>query len=252
MPSDTAISIPHVHAVIFLIMHRKAINHLKRADPVLARVIERVGPCRYTVRADGTHFDAVVRAIVYQQLSGSAAFTIHSRLLGRFGGVTPQPQVLLDTPDSELRALGLSRQKTGYLKDLSRRVACGEVPLSTLHDLDDDAIITALTTVKGVGVWTAQMFLMFRLGRPDVLPDLDLGIRKAIQRAYRTRGLPTSERVQRIGAPWSPFSSVACWYLWRSLELADTSGTPAAKRQGGSGARQRGTRKETRARRAAR
>lgn len=240
-------------------MHRKAINHLKRADPVLARLIDEVGPCRYAVRADGTHFDAVVRAIVYQQLSGSAAFSIHSRLLARFGGVTPEPQLLLDTPDAELRALGLSRQKIGYLKDLSRRVACGEVPLSTLHDMEDDAVIAALTAVKGIGVWTAQMFLMFRLGRPDVLPDLDLGIRKAIQRAYRLRKLPAAERVHRIGAPWSPFSTVACWYLWRSLELSDTGGTPAAKRQGGNGARKggdrarkSGTRQATRARRAKR
>ena len=233
-------------------MHRKAINHLRRADPVLARLIDQVGPCRYTVRVDGTHFDAIVRAIVYQQLSGSAAFSIHSRLLARFGGATPEPQLLLDTPDTELRALGLSRQKIGYLRDLSRRVANGEVPLSTLHDLDDDAIITALTAVKGVGVWTAQMFLMFRLGRPDVLPHLDLGIRKAIQRAYRLRKLPAAERVHRIGAPWSPFSTVACWYLWRSLELVDPKGTPAGKRQGGGDARKSGTTKATRARRAKR
>jgi len=233
-------------------MHRKAINHLRRADPVLARLIDQVGPCRYTVRVDGTHFDAIVRAIVYQQLSGSAAFSIHSRLLARFGGATPEPQLLLDTPDTELRALGLSRQKIGYLRDLSRRVANGEVPLSTLHDLDDDAIVAALTAVKGVGVWTAQMFLMFRLGRPDVLPHLDLGIRKAIQRAYRLRKLPAAERVHRIGAPWSPFSTVACWYLWRSLELVDPKGTPAGKRQGGGDARKSGTTKATRARRAKR
>jgi 3-methyladenine DNA glycosylase/8-oxoguanine DNA glycosylase len=199
-------------------MHRKALSHLKAADPVLARVIERVGSCRFRADGSGSHFDAVVRSIVYQQLSGKAAATIHARLLGLYEGASPAPAHLLATPDDVLRSVGLSRQKIAYMKDLARRVEDGDVPVHALHELDDDAIIDALTRVKGVGRWTAQMFLMFRLGRPDVLPELDLGIRKAIQIAYRTRALPSVERVRKIGAPWAPYRTVACWYLWRSIE----------------------------------
>jgi DNA-3-methyladenine glycosylase II len=199
-------------------MTRKAVNHLKGADPVLARIIAHVGPCRFRANESGSHFDAVVRSIVYQQLSGSAASTIHTRLLSLYGGAPPAPDRLLATPDEVLRSVGLSRQKIAYMKDLARRVEEGDVPMHALHELDDEAIIHALTRVKGVGRWTAQMFLMFRLGRPDVLPELDLGIRKAIQLAYRTRTLPSVERVRRIGAPWAPYRTVACWYLWRSLE----------------------------------
>jgi len=199
-------------------MHRKAVNHLKGADPVLARVITQVGPCRFRADESGTHFDAVVRSIVYQQLSGSAASTIHGRFRGLFEGTTPAPERLLETPDEVLRSVGLSRQKIAYMKDLAHRVVQGDVPMHRLHELEDDAIIDALTRVKGVGRWTAQMFLMFRLGRPNVLPELDLGIRKAIQRAYRTRALPSVERVRRVAAPWAPYRTVACWYLWRSLD----------------------------------
>lgn len=223
-------------------MHRPAVTHLRQCDPVLAQVIERVGPCRFRPRADGTHFDAVLRSIVYQQLSGSAASTIHTRFLSLFGGTAPDPAQLLRTTDDVLRAAGLSRQKIGYMRDLAARVHGGTVPIHTLHDLTDDAIIAALTSVKGVGRWTAQMFLIFRLGRPDVLPESDLGIRKAIQRAYRTRGLPTTARVERVGAPWAPYRTVASWYLWRSLEADGTSGTPPAARQGGAGATPRARR----------
>jgi DNA-3-methyladenine glycosylase II len=223
-------------------MHRKALDHLRRVDPTMALVINRVGPCRFRARAEGTHFDAVVRSIVYQQLSGSAAFTIHSRLLALFGGESVAPPQLRDMPDETLRAVGLSRQKIVYMKDLAARVCAGSLPIHALHELDDDAVIDALTSVKGIGRWTAQMFLVFRLGRPDVLPELDLGIRKAIQRAYRTRGLPSTARVLRIGAPWAPYRTIASWYLWRSLEVDGASATPPAKRQGGG----------TRGRRAAR
>jgi DNA-3-methyladenine glycosylase II len=199
-------------------MHRAAVRHLKRVDPKLARVIERVGPCQLEPRADGSHFDHVVRAIIYQQLSGLAARTIHTRFQALYGGRTPTPAELLETPDERLRAVGLSRQKLGYLKDLAARVASGEVPIEALHELSDDEIITALTRVKGVGRWTAQMFLMFRLGRPNVLPDVDLGIQKGIQLAYGMRKLPTPKRVLKIGAKWAPYCTVACWYLWRSLD----------------------------------
>jgi DNA-3-methyladenine glycosylase II len=207
-------------------MNRKAVSHLRRADPVMARVIERVGPCRFRVNDGGSHFDAVVRSIVYQQLSGSAAATIHSRLLALHGGATPEPARLLAMPDELLRGVGLSRQKISYLRDLAVRVEAGDVPLSSIQELDDDAVIEALTRVKGVGRWTAQMFLMFRLGRPDVLPELDLGVRKAIQLAYRTRALPSTERVHKIGKRWAPYRTIASWYLWASLDMKETKPVP--------------------------
>lgn len=207
-------------------MNRKAVSHLRRADPVMARVIERVGPCRYCVSDGGSHFDAVVRSIVYQQLSGSAAGTIHSRLLALYDGATPEPARLLATADDALRGVGLSRQKISYLRDLAMRVESDDVPLQSIHELDDAAVIEALTRVKGVGRWTAQMFLMFRLGRPDVLPELDLGVRKAIQLAYRTRSLPSLERVRKIGARWAPYRTIASWYLWASIDMKEPKPIP--------------------------
>ena len=199
----------------------RAIQHLTAADPKLAAVIRRVGAFRLKPKADGTHFDAVCRSIIYQQLSGKAAATIHSRVLDLYGGRNPLPDELATTADERLRTAGLSRQKLSYLKDLASRVVEKDVPIDTLHELPDDAIVDALVRVKGVGRWTAQMFLMFRLGRPDVLPDLDLGIQKAIQQAYGLRKRPLPARVIKIGAPWAPYRTVASWYLWRSLELAD-------------------------------
>ena len=197
---------------------RRAVAHLKRADPVLARVIAGVGPCRFEPRAEGTHFEAVARAIVYQQLSGKAAGTIHARFHALYGGRAPEPAELLATGDDALRGAGLSRQKIGYLRDLAARVGSGDVPLDHVDALGDDDLIAALTRVKGVGRWTAQMFLMFRLGRPDVLPDLDLGVQKAIQLAYGRRAMPKPADVLRIGAPWAPYRTVASWYLWRFLD----------------------------------
>ena len=200
---------------------RRAIAHLTDADPVLGEVIRQVGPFRLTRGTDGTHFDAVCRSIIYQQLSGKAAATIHGRVLGLYGGRSPQPNELVATTDEQLRAVGLSRQKLSYLKDLASRVASNQLPIETLHELPDADVIDALVRIKGVGRWTAQMFLMFRLGRPDVLPELDLGIQKAIQRAYRLRKRPLPARVLKIGAVWAPYRTVASWYLWRSLELVE-------------------------------
>lgn len=197
---------------------RRALAHLRRTDERIARVIESVGPCRFTHRAEGTHFDALLRAIVYQQLSGKAASTILGRVLALYDGRYPTPRELLATPDERLRAAGLSRQKLAYMRDLARHVHEEMLPVDQLHELEDAQIIEALTAVKGIGRWSAQMFLMFRLGRPDVLPELDLGIRKGLQRAYRMRKLPTPARVQAIGARWSPYATYACWYLWRSLD----------------------------------
>lgn len=201
--------------------YTSSVRFLKRADPVLARVIERVGPCRLTLRTEGTHYDALTRSIVFQQLSGKAASTIFSRFRGLYSDGGPTPDAVLGTSDERLRAAGLSRQKIGYLRDLSAKIADDSLPLHEIHAMTDDNVIDHLVQVKGIGRWTAQMFLMFRLGRPDVLPELDLGIQNAIRRAYRLRKRPTPTQVKKVGAKWSPHSTVACWYLWRSLENGD-------------------------------
>jgi DNA-3-methyladenine glycosylase II len=200
---------------------RAAVRHLKRVDPVLARVIESVGPCRLESRREGTHFQALVRSIVYQQLSGKAASTILSRFNALYPENIPTPEAVLTTSDADLRAAGLSRQKIGYMRDLASKVASDALPLDAVESMDDDDLIAHLVQVKGIGRWTAQMFLMFRLDRRDVLPELDLGIQNAIKRAYRKRKRPTPKDVRKIGAKWSPHSSVASWYLWRSLENGD-------------------------------
>lgn len=198
--------------------YRAAVAHLKRADPVLADIIARVGPCRMEVRHLGTHYDALVRAIVYQQLSGKAASTILRRFTELYPQKRPRAERVLATADPALRGAGLSRQKIGYLRDLSSRVVEGSLPLAHLGRLSDDAIIEHLVQVKGIGRWTAHMFLMFRLGRPDVLPELDLGVQAAIHRAYGLAKRPGPKEVVAIGEKWRPHASVASWYLWRSLE----------------------------------
>jgi DNA-3-methyladenine glycosylase II len=198
---------------------RRAVRHLRRADPTLGRLIARIGACGFRLRSDGEHFDHVARAIVYQQLSGKAAATIHARVHALYGGRAPTPAELAATPAARLRRAGLSRQKLGYLKDLARRAATGRLPLDALDALPDEAVIEALTAVRGVGVWTAQMFLMFRLGRLDVLPVLDLGIQKGMRHTYGLRRLPKPAQMERIAAAWRPYRSVACWYLWRALEV---------------------------------
>ena len=188
---------------------------------MLGSIIDRVGPCRLEARRTGTHYDALVRSIVFQQLSGKAAGTIHDRFRALYPRNRPRPELVLETDDAMLRGAGLSRQKIGYLRDLSARVVERTLPLAHLGRLPDDAIIEHLVQVKGIGRWTVQMFLMFRLGRPDVLPELDLGVQNAIQRAYGLRQRPTPREVLRIGEPWRPYASVASWYLWRSLENGD-------------------------------
>ena len=198
-------------------MHRTAVTHLKRADPVLARVIERVGPCRYAPRKEGPHFDALVRSIIYQQLSGKAAATIHARFIALYPR-HPKPEQVLATPDETLRGAGLSRQKIAYLRSLAEHVHSGELPLARIARLSDESILERLVAVKGIGRWTAQMFMMFRLGRLDVLPDLDLGIQNAIREAYGLKKRPTPKEVLRIGEGWRPYATIASWYLWRSLD----------------------------------
>ena len=204
--------------------HRPALSHLRKVDPTLATIIDRVGPCRLEAHRTGTHYDALVRSIVFQQLSGKAAGTIHRRFCEIYPGSRPRAEHVLATEDSVLRAAGLSRQKIGYLRDLSARVADRSLPLAHLGRLPDDAIIEHLVQVKGIGRWTVQMFLIFRLGRPDVLPELDLGVQTAIQRAYGLKKRPTPKDVLRIGEKWRPYASIASWYLWRSLENGDGQG----------------------------
>ena len=200
-------------------MHRPAIEHLRRTDPALAKIIDEVGPCEMTPRTEGSHFDALVRAIVYQQLSGKAAATIHGRFQGLYGNRPPTPEEVLATDDERLRSVGLSRQKIASIRDLASKVAAGEVPIERLDTMPDDEVIESLIRVRGIGRWSAQMFLMFRLGRPNILPDLDLGVQKGIQHAYQLPKLPTPKDVLRIGERWAPFASVASWYMWRLLEL---------------------------------
>ncbi|MFI5280792.1 MAG: DNA-3-methyladenine glycosylase family protein [Gemmatimonadales bacterium] len=198
--------------------HTRALNHLRRADPVMARVIRTVGPCTFAVRAEGGHFHHLVRAIVYQQLSGKAAATIHRRFLDLMKSDHPEPRAVARMDVRRLRAVGLSRQKAGYIKDLAGHVHTGRLPLDRIHELPDQLVIEKLTEVKGIGVWSAQMFLMSRLGRQDVLPALDLGIRKGVQLAYGLRSLPSPKRVLKIGAAWSPWSTIGSWYMWRCLD----------------------------------
>ena len=201
--------------------YSSSVRYLKRIDPVLARIIESVGPCRIRLTTDPSHFHALTRSIVFQQLSGKAAATILSRVQALFPDQVPTPEAVLAASDEQLRAAGLSRQKIGYLRDLSSKVQTGALPLDAVEAMGDNDLIDHLVQVKGIGRWTAQMFLMFRLGRRDVLPELDLGIQNAIKRAYRMRKRPTPKQVKRIGAKWAPHSSVACWYLWRSLDNGD-------------------------------
>lgn len=183
----------------------------------MASVMTSVGPYRPADRTRGSHFGALVRSIVFQQLSGKAAGTIHGRFCALFPNGEPTPERVLAATDEQMRAAGLSRQKIGYLRDLAQKVHTDALPLGHVDTLTDDELIAHLVQVKGIGRWTAQMFLMFKLGRANVLPELDLGIQNAIKRAYRKRAVKPKD-VQRIGKCWSPYSSIACWYLWRSLD----------------------------------
>ncbi len=198
--------------------HARAIAHLSDADPILGKWIAQAGPCSLSRERAGTHFAAVARSIIYQQLSGKAAATIHGRFEALFNGSAPAPAAVLKVPFARLRAIGLSERKAEYVQGLARDVLERRVPIEQLDDLDDAGVIEALTAVRGVGEWTAQMFLMFRLGRPDVLPTLDLGVQTAIRRLYGLRTHPSPKRVATIGAKWAPYRTVASWYLWRVVD----------------------------------
>lgn len=201
--------------------YTKARRLLSRRDPVLRVLMRAQGPCGLAARQHADPFKALVRAIVGQQLSAKAAATIFSRFEALFEAF-PTPMQVVAVADDRLRAVGLSTQKLGYLRDLCSRIEQGQLPLDVLDHLDDEAVIEKLTCVKGVGRWTAEMFLIFRLQRPDVLPLGDLGIIKAVQRAYKLRKAPSADRLARIGEAWRPYRSVACWYLWASLNNEPT------------------------------
>ncbi|HYW32173.1 MAG TPA: DNA-3-methyladenine glycosylase [Gemmatimonas sp.] len=201
---------------------RSAVATVAAADPRMAEAIAQVGPCTLLPRREGTHFDHLARAIVYQQLSGKAAGTIHGRFVAACGegpGVPPTPHSVLAHDEVTLRTCGLSAAKTAAIRDLAQHTVDGRLPLEFVEQMDDEAIIDALVAVRGIGRWTAQMFLMFRLGRPDVLPVLDLGVRKGAQRIYRMRSLPEADRLEKVARTWRPWASVGSWYCWRVLDL---------------------------------
>jgi 3-methyladenine DNA glycosylase/8-oxoguanine DNA glycosylase len=197
-----------------------ACRHLADADPMLGALIERVGPYLLRPRHTQSLFAAVARAIVYQQLSGSAAATILGRVTAIYAPKRfPTPRDILTTPPDWLRAAGLSAAKTAALRDLAERSLDGTVPtLRRVRLMDDEDVIMRLVRVRGVGRWTAEMLLMFRLGRGDVLPVSDLGIRKGFALTFGSRRLPAAITIERRAERWRPYRSVACWYLWRALE----------------------------------
>jgi len=195
---------------------RKAVNHLKKSDPILRAIIERVGPCRMEFGAP--EFSALAESIVYQQLNGTAATTIFGRFAA-LAGEPLTPEGILKLSDEQLRSVGLSKQKSAYLKDLAAKAAAGVLDFARLPELSDDEVIEHLTQVKGIGVWTAHMFLMFSLRRPNVLPTGDYGVQVAIKKHYRKRKLPKPKDMEKIARAWEPYRSVACWYMWRSLDI---------------------------------
>jgi DNA-3-methyladenine glycosylase II len=198
--------------------YARARRVLLRRDPVLAALIRSQGPCGLADARRADHFSALVRAITFQQLSTKAASTIYNRMAALMPGGTPTPAGFAALSDEQLRGAGMSRQKTGYLRDLCEKVESKKIDLAALDALSDEEVIAALVTIKGIGRWSAEMFLIVRLQRPDVLPVGDLGIVMAVQKAYRLRKRPTPERIRKIGEAWRPYRSVASWHLWRSLD----------------------------------
>jgi DNA-3-methyladenine glycosylase II len=195
---------------------RKAILYLKKSDPVMRAIIERVGA--YRIEYGEPTFHSLAESILYQQLNGKAAVTIFKRFTDQTSDpVTPEG--ILKLTDAQMRAVGLSKQKTSYLRDLAEKTKAGLLDFRQLEHLSDDEVIEHLTQVKGVGVWTAHMFLMFTLRRPDILPTGDYGVQMAIKKYYRKRKLPKPKDMEKIAKAWVPYRSIACWYLWRSLDI---------------------------------
>jgi DNA-3-methyladenine glycosylase II len=202
--------------VIDIGIMRKALSHLKKADPVMRGIIERVGA--YRMEFGPPEFHSLAEAIVYQQLNGKAAVTIFKRFAA-LAGEPLTPEGILKLSDEQLRSVGLSKQKSAYLKDLAAKTHEGLLDFSKLPEMPDEEVIEHLTQVKGIGVWTAQMFLMFTLKRENVLPTGDYGVQAAIKKHYRKRKLPKPHVMEKIAKCWEPYRSVACWYLWRSLDI---------------------------------
>jgi DNA-3-methyladenine glycosylase II len=202
-------------------MTAEAIQHLCDADKVLAGLIKKVGPCGLRPKRRRQPFEALVSAVTHQQLNGTAATTILNRVIALYPGKRfPAPEDLLGTPDERLRAAGLSRAKTAAMKDIADKTIAGVVPsLRAVSKMSDAEIVERLTTVRGVGPWTVEMFLMFTLGRLDVLPVTDYGVRKGFAVTYGLRELPTPKELLAHGERWRPHRTTASWYLWRALEL---------------------------------
>ena len=191
-----------------------------RRDPVLGRAIKAIGPCLMAERQRKDHLSALAGSIVSQQLSTKAAATIFGRFVALFPADAPlAASAIVELDDTTMRSVGLSGQKVRYMRDLCERIIDGRLDLSAIESLDDEAVIAMLTEVKGFGRWTAEMFLMFRLHRPDVLPVDDLGIVNAVQRLYKLRKRPDAKKLNALGEAWKPYRSVASWYLWQSLRI---------------------------------
>jgi DNA-3-methyladenine glycosylase II len=195
---------------------RKAVLHLKKSDPILRAIIERIGPCR--MQFGDPQFHSLAEAIIYQQLNGKAALTIFKRFAA-LAGEPLTPEGILRLSPEQMRSVGLSKQKSSYLFDMAQRAQRGELDFFRLPTMSDDEVIAHLTQVKGVGVWTAHMFLMFTLRRPNILPTGDYGVRSAIMKHYKKRKLPKPEQMEKIAKSWEPYRSIACWYLWQSLDV---------------------------------
>jgi DNA-3-methyladenine glycosylase II len=218
--------------------YRAAVRHLKRVDPVMRRIIERVGPCRLSERVHTNRLRILITAIIAQQISWPAARTVEARFCALYGcdntnrrSRFPGPEQILAMPARRLRTAGLSRQKVRYIRDIAARASSGALPLARLGRMKDQAIMERLTAVKGIGRWTAEIFMMFSLGRPDVLPVDDLGIQHAMRLAYGLRKMPSEKKMLELAEAWRPYRSVAAWYLWRSRRERTT----AAKRAETSG-----------------
>jgi len=201
-------------------MNPEAVTFLKQ-DPNLNKIIEHIG--NYQIKKRNNHFATLVESIISQQLASSAAEAILRRFKKLYSSF-PKPTQILKTKDSKLRSVGLSKMKVGYLKELAKKIEVGHIEIKSLSKMPDDKIIDELTQVKGIGVWTAQMFLIFSCGRLDVLPAGDLGLRKAVQMAFSLPELPTPKQVEEIGSRWRPYRSIATWYLWKSLRKFDKIG----------------------------
>jgi DNA-3-methyladenine glycosylase II len=196
-------------------MFTKAQRHLSRRDPVLKRLIKQVGPC--TLQFDPDGFGVLVRSIVSQQISGKAARSISARLAESLGPRGIHPKAVLAAPEATLRAAGLSAAKVRAVRDLAEKVHGGEVPLDRLPDLPDEEVIAHLLPVRGIGRWTAEMFLIFSLGRADVLPVADYGLREGVRRQYELEEIPARQKLVELAEPWRPYRTIATWFMWRSV-----------------------------------